>query len=82
MREVLDIFTVIPIKNDDLIDAYVEIDVYSHGIGRDMSKNDLWIAATAMVTGAILLTTDWDFDHLHGLYLLRDWIDPKLPSVP
>lgn len=29
-----------------------------------MGKNDLWIAATAYVTGATLLTTDADFDHL------------------
>ncbi len=29
-----------------------------------MGKNDLWIAATANATGATLLTTDSDFDHL------------------
>jgi tRNA(fMet)-specific endonuclease VapC len=78
MNDIFAAFTVIPIRGDDLINAYVEIDVYSHGIGRDMGKNDLWIAATAMVTGATLLTTDADFDHLHGLYLLREWIDPNI----
>lgn len=31
---------------------------------RPMGKNGLWIAATARVTGATLLTTDADFDHL------------------
>lgn len=46
----------------ELIDAYVEIDCFSHG--RSMGKNDLWIAATASVTGATLVTTDSDFDHL------------------
>jgi tRNA(fMet)-specific endonuclease VapC len=81
MYDVFDAFTVIPIRSDDLVDAYVEIDIYSHGVGRDMGKNDLWIAATAMVTGATLLTTDLDFDHLHGVYILREWIDPNIPST-
>ncbi len=34
-----------------------------------MGKNDLWIAATASVLGARLLTTDNDFEHLKGKYL-------------
>jgi len=57
-------------------DAYVKIDVYSEGIGRTMGKNDLWIAATANVTSATLLTTDKDFDHLDGAFINRVWIDP------
>jgi tRNA(fMet)-specific endonuclease VapC len=31
---------------------------------RNMGKNDIWIAATARVLGATLLTTDKDFNHL------------------
>jgi len=34
-----------------------------------MGKNDLWIAATASVTGAGLMTIDGDFDHLDGKFL-------------
>lgn len=34
-----------------------------------MGKNDLWIAATASILGAKLLTTDNDFEHLNGKYL-------------
>jgi predicted nucleic acid-binding protein len=45
-----------------------------------LGKNDAWIAATAMVTRATLLTTDMDFDHLHGKYLDRIWIDPNTKS--
>ena len=30
-----------------------------------MGKNDLWIAAVAAVQGAVILTTDKDFDDLH-----------------
>lgn len=48
----------------ELINAYVEIDGFSNG--RSMGKNDLWIAATAVVTDATLVTTDGDFDHLKG----------------
>jgi len=47
-----------------------------------MGENDIWIAATAKVTGAVLLTTDKDFDHLHGKYLTRIWIDPKSKTNP
>lgn len=61
----------VPIENSAILDAYVEIDFYSHGAGRDMGKNDLWIAATAYATGAALITTDRDFDHLHGVFIER-----------
>jgi tRNA(fMet)-specific endonuclease VapC len=56
-----------------LADAYAEIDAFSQGrhptlisnfSARNMGKNDLWIAATAHVYNATLLTTDNDFDHL------------------
>jgi tRNA(fMet)-specific endonuclease VapC len=50
----------------ELLDAYVEIDCFSKG--RSMGKNDLWIAATAKVTGATLVTSDGDFDHLGNVY--------------
>lgn len=61
-----------------LIDAYSNIDAYSHGkipspktqqkltSHKNMSKNDLWIAATAYILSADLITTDKDFDHLHA----------------
>lgn len=32
---------------------------------RNMGKNDLWVAATTLVTNATLITTDGDFDHLN-----------------
>jgi tRNA(fMet)-specific endonuclease VapC len=64
--------------NDEIADAYVEIDAYSQnnlkskpmGMSpRNMGKNDFWIAATARVANAVLITTDADFDHLNGIYL-------------
>jgi len=33
-----------------------------------MGKNDLWIASLAAMLNLTLLTTDADFDHLHGVF--------------
>lgn len=61
-----------------LIQTYARIDAFSQGklpefsnkySSRNMGKNDLWIAATAYVTQAELITTDQDFDHLD-----QDWL--------
>ena len=63
----------------EVIDAYVEIDVYSqqHPDGaRNMGKNDLWIAACAKASGATLLTTDKDFDHLTPGMISVEYVDP------
>jgi len=57
--------------------TYATIDAYCESIGQSMGKNDLWIAATAAVTGATLLTTDRDFDKLAPRFLTREWIDPE-----
>lgn len=72
-------FLIIPIESEDLLEVYAEIDAYSQGklenkplpIGlssRNMGKNDLWIAATAQLLEATLITTDGDFDHLDKVY--------------
>lgn len=45
---------------------------------RQMGKNDLWIAVTASVLRAMLLTTDHDFDHLGTVFVDVVYIDPKL----
>lgn len=70
---------VLDINSNDsqLLDVYSEIDSYSKnklihkqlGSSITMGKNDLWIAATAKVANAVLLTIDGDFDHLNGTYL-------------
>ncbi len=73
-------FLIIPVDSKDLLEKYAEIDAYSQGklIGkplpkgisaRNMGKNDLWIAATASLIGATLLTTDKDFYHLSDVYI-------------
>ncbi len=71
------------INTEDLIERYAEIDAFSHDklIGRplgmtsrNMGKNDLWIAATASILNATLLTTDQDFNHLHNQFLNLEFI--------
>ena len=68
MRFLLDYFKRLSIEDPDIWDAYTLIDTYSRPRGVRMGKNDLWIAATAHVTGATLVTTDKDFDHLAGKF--------------
>lgn len=84
LTEVLKEYVVYPIKVREVIDRYAEIDAYSQNklpsnplgmSARNMGKNDLWIAATASVTGATLITTDKDFTHLDSSYLTLQWID-------
>lgn len=71
----------VSIDDPEIIRAYAVIDAYGHRTGRPLGKNDVWIAATATVTGARLLTTDKDFDQLDPLFLSRDWIDPNVGSA-
>ncbi|WP_263788825.1 PIN domain-containing protein [Salinibacter grassmerensis] len=81
----LDSVSVVPLQSGDLIGHYAEIDAYSQNAlpgremdesDRNMGKNDVWIAATASVVGATLITTDDDFDHLDGEFLNRIYVDP------
>lgn len=80
----------LPIKDPDILKAYALIDAWSQGTSVaapqgaappnpavPMSKNDLWIAATAHVSGATLLSTDKDFAHLNGVWLSYQFIDQK-----
>lgn len=75
-------FEVRTILDADVIRLYATIDAFCESIGHPLGKNDLWIAATAAVTGATLLTTDRDFDHLAPRFLARDWIDPDTHGGP
>jgi tRNA(fMet)-specific endonuclease VapC len=74
-------FKTLTIDDPDVIRAYAAIDAHSEEVGHPLGKNDVWIAATAAVTAAHLLTTDHDFDHLAPRFFARDWIDPDT-SVP
>ena len=73
----LSYFKRVSIDQPEIYEAYAAIDAFSVSAGYVMGKNDLWIAATAHVTGACLLTTDTDFDHLDPNFLNREWINPS-----
>lgn len=61
----------IDINDTRIIDAYAKICAHAtkSGWALHSQKNDLWIAATAHVTGATLLTTDKDFSDAHGHFI-------------
>lgn len=77
LKALLDQLVWIDINAPDILEAYSVLDSESLKQGKRMGKNDVWIAATARVSGLTLLTTDLDFDHLHGTWIDRIWIDPK-----
>jgi tRNA(fMet)-specific endonuclease VapC len=91
-EEFLDEVQIIQI-DDTLLRTYVEIDAFSQKkhqdfdeytfkTPRNMGKNDLWIAATASLLNLTLITTDGDFDHLHGNFLnLRKIYPEELQSL-
>ena len=80
LNQLLNKLPIIDIHSQDaqLLNAYADLDSFSKGklvskpLGKSsikMGKNDLWIAATAVVANAILITTDGDFDHLNQTFL-------------
>jgi tRNA(fMet)-specific endonuclease VapC len=71
----------VSIDDSEIIRAYAVIDAHCQRTGHPLGKNDTWIAATAVVTGARLLTTARDFDWLDPLFLSRDWIDPNAETA-
>lgn len=79
LQDALDALVTVDINVAEVIDAYVDIDVFSSrytGGARNMGKNDLWIAACAKAAGATLLTTDKDFVHLNPAMVDVRYIDP------
>ncbi|MBC8155044.1 MAG: PIN domain-containing protein [Bacteroidetes bacterium] len=75
MMRIIKRFTAQRISFESIYNTYADLDAYSQGrhpalpappglTARNMGKNDLWLAATAYVSAAALLTTDGDFDHL------------------
>jgi tRNA(fMet)-specific endonuclease VapC len=76
----LENLVIVPIDSVELVQAYAAIasaDWSAPGGTRNMGKNDIWIAATALYTNLPLLTTDKDFRFLHNNPLQIMWIDPS-----
>ncbi|MBL8953467.1 MAG: type II toxin-antitoxin system VapC family toxin [Myxococcaceae bacterium] len=55
----------------EVADVYGELFAKLRTKGRPIPTNDLWIAATAITEGAVLLTFDSDFDRIDGLRVER-----------
>jgi predicted nucleic acid-binding protein len=53
-------------------DRYAEVKVARERAGLVLDENDLWIAATALALGAVLVTRDGDFRRIDGL-IVEDW---------
>lgn len=85
LEELLNGLVIVDINARPIIDRYAAIDSLSHGLGRKMGKNDLWIVASAIETDCLLLTADLDFSHLHPAHARVWYFDPAAgswPSVP
>jgi tRNA(fMet)-specific endonuclease VapC len=81
LANALDELVTVDISNSSVIDAYVLVEHACRtapGGERKMGQNDMWIAATAVVAGLPLITTDDDFNHLNGRLITVHWVDPKL----
>ena len=65
------------ISDPRIVEAYARISAHAtmNGWALHSQKNDLWIAATAHVTGATLLTTDKDFCQANGVFVDRVLFD-------
>jgi tRNA(fMet)-specific endonuclease VapC len=53
-------------------DFYSKIKLTRQQKGLTLDENDLWIAATALAIGAILISRDNDFQYIEGLKV-EDW---------
>ena len=79
LQHFLDTLNVIPIHSPQIVEAYVAIDIYSQKLAdivyppnfspKNMGKNDIWIAASAVVSNSKLVSTDADFLHLDSIFL-------------
>jgi len=79
------------IKQEPILNAYARIDAWSQGReiakqpasppkpARKMNQNDMWIAATAHAIGAVLVSTDRDFEHLQEAWFNFVYVDQRRP---
>jgi len=75
LHEILANLVVVDINREPVLNAYADLSAHLKSAGRPIGQNDLWIAACARATGAVLLTTDTDFDLLHPDWIRREWVD-------
>jgi predicted nucleic acid-binding protein len=68
------LFAVVPCESvpEAAGDHYARIKLTRQQRGLSLDENDLWIAATAVALGAVLITRDSDFHQIDGL-TVSDW---------
>ena len=88
LKRLLKTVPAVDINRSRILNRYAEIDTYCGGHNPDkplpegetakpMGKNDLWIAATASVINASLITIDKGFLFLKDVFLKVIYIDQK-----
>jgi tRNA(fMet)-specific endonuclease VapC len=69
------LFTILPCEPVSEVagDYYAMIKLARQRKGLTLDENDLWIAATALALGAVLVSQDSDFHHIDGLRV-ENWM--------
>jgi tRNA(fMet)-specific endonuclease VapC len=80
LKRLTEELVIVDVRNQSVLEKYAEIDAFLVKKGRRIGDNDVWIAATAAAAGAVLLTSDKDFDPLHDVFLTRVYFDPIVSS--
>lgn len=77
----LDQLITVNLDTQAIVNAYVRVANACRNAAtgeRKMGHNDMWIAATALLSGLPLITTDKDFNHLHPGLITVCWVNPAL----
>ncbi len=84
LTELVRQLVILDIRDDAVLARYAEIDYYSEREvkpARPIGQNDTWIAASASVYEAHLITSDNDFDHLVPRFISRTKVDAGTGEV-
>ena len=75
-RKINRLFSILPCVSipEEAANHYAGIKRATERRGNRLDENDLWIAATSLSLGAILVTADSDFQRVRGLKL-EDWVE-------
>ena len=80
LRDLLRELVIVQLGQGAIVEKYAQVGHHCEKVmkpARPMAQNDMWIAVTACATGATLLTTDSDFDHLDPSFITRIRFDAK-----
>jgi tRNA(fMet)-specific endonuclease VapC len=78
LRRIVEQLVVVDVRNTAVLEKYSEIHSFMVEHGHPIGDNDVWIAATAAASGAVLLTADKDFDPMHDVHITRLYFDPRV----